>query len=44
MGVIEELRRRGVSDVENVKIRDEDMTFMPPRELVELRMAHAAGG
>jgi 4-hydroxy-3-methylbut-2-enyl diphosphate reductase len=44
MGVMDELRRRGVVDVENVKIRDEDMTFMPPRELVELRMAHAAGG
>lgn len=41
-GVIEELRRRGVSEVEEIKIREEDVSFVLPRELIRLRMAHAS--
>jgi len=40
-GVIEELRVRGVSDVEDVRVRDEDVAFVLPRELIALRMANA---
>ena len=42
-GVLEELRERGVSDVESVKVREEEMAFTPPREMKLLKMAHAAG-
>ena len=43
-GVLDELKERGVGLVENVRIRDEDVAFVLPRELVQLRMAsHAAG-
>ena len=42
-GVLEELRLRGVTDVESVKVREEDMAFTPPREMKLLKMAHAAG-
>ena len=42
-GVLDELRERGVSEVESVKVREEDMAFTPPREMKLLRMAHAAG-
>jgi 4-hydroxy-3-methylbut-2-enyl diphosphate reductase len=42
-GVLDELRRRGVQTVEDVPVRDEDVTFVLPRELIQLRMAsHAA--
>jgi 4-hydroxy-3-methylbut-2-enyl diphosphate reductase len=42
-GVIDELRRRGVGNVEEVHVRDEDVAFVLPRELVQLKMArHAA--
>ena len=42
-GVLDELRERGVLQVEAVKVREEDMAFTPPREMKLLRMAHAAG-
>ena len=42
-GVLDELRRRGVSVVESVKVREEEMVFTPPREMKLLKMAHAAG-
>ncbi len=42
-GVLEELRQRGVAQVEDVRVRDEDVAFVLPRELVQLRMARAAG-
>lgn len=42
-GVLDELRERGVSEIESVKVREEDMVFTPPREMKLLRMAHAAG-
>ncbi len=38
-GVLDELRRRGVGDVEPVRVRDEEMSFVLPRELVQLKMA-----
>lgn len=42
-GVIDELRRRGVGTVEEVRVRDEDVAFVLPRELIQLKMAtHAA--
>ncbi len=41
--VLDELKRRGASDVEEVTVRDEDVAFVLPRELVsmkrQLRMA-----
>jgi len=43
-GVLAELSRRGVTQVEEVKVREEDMTFTPPREMKLLRMAHISGG
>ncbi len=39
-GVLDELRERGVLEVESVKVREEDMAFTPPREMKLLRMAH----
>jgi len=39
-GVLEELRVRGVTVIEEVKVREEDMTFTPPREMKLLRMAN----
>lgn len=42
-GVLEELRERGVSAVESIKVREEEMAFTPPREMKLLKMAHAAG-
>ncbi len=42
-GVLEELKVRGVLDVESIKVREEDMAFTPPREMKLLRMAHGAG-
>ena len=41
-GVLEELRMRGISQVEEVKVREENMTFTPPREMKLLKMAHLA--
>jgi len=41
-GVLEELHRRGVQAIEEIKVRDEDVAFTPPRELKLLKMAHAA--
>ena len=38
-GVLEELKARGVSALEEIKVRDEDMVFVPPREMKLLRMA-----
>ena len=40
--VLEALRRRGVQTVEDVHIRDENVSFVLPRALVELKMAHDA--
>ncbi len=42
-GVLDALKRRGVADVESVTVRDEDVAFVAPRELLQLKMAHAAG-
>nr|MDQ2688305.1 4-hydroxy-3-methylbut-2-enyl diphosphate reductase [Armatimonadota bacterium] len=42
-GVLDALRQRGVGDVEQVTVRDEDVSFIAPRELLQLKMAHAAG-
>ena len=42
-GVLEELRERGVFDVESIKVREEEMVFTPPREMKLLKMAYAAG-
>ena len=39
-GVLDELRERGVAEVESVKVREEEMAFTPPREMKLLRMAH----
>ena len=41
-GVLEELKARGVALVEEVKVREENMIFTPPREMKLLRMAHEA--
>ena len=41
-GVLAELAVRGVTQVEEVKVRDENMIFTPPREMKLLRMAHAS--
>ena len=41
-GVIAELRRRGVENLEEVVARPEDVEFTLPRELIQLKMAHAA--
>ena len=38
-GVMDELRRRGIAEVEEVRVRDEDVSFVLPRELVQLKMA-----
>lgn len=38
-GVLDELRARGVGLVESITVRDEDVAFVLPRELVLLRMA-----
>jgi 4-hydroxy-3-methylbut-2-enyl diphosphate reductase len=43
-GVLAELRRRGVHEVQEVSVCDEDVAFVLPRELTRLRMAHAPGG
>lgn len=40
--VLEALKQRGVSVVEDVHIRDENVAFTMPRELIQLKMAHAA--
>lgn len=40
LGVIAELRRRGVAAVQEVVVRPEDVAFTLPRELLQLRMAH----
>ena len=42
-GVLDELRRRGVSLVESIKVREEEMVFTPPREMKLLKMAHGIG-
>ena len=42
-GVLEELKARGVSALEEIKVRDEDMVFVPPREMKLLRMAKLGG-
>ncbi|MGI4791569.1 MAG: 4-hydroxy-3-methylbut-2-enyl diphosphate reductase [Janthinobacterium lividum] len=41
-GVLDELRERGVTEVESIKVREEDMAFTPPREMKLLKMAYAA--
>ncbi|MGO8671456.1 MAG: 4-hydroxy-3-methylbut-2-enyl diphosphate reductase [Capsulimonadaceae bacterium] len=41
LAVLDDLRRRGVVDVEAVTVRDEDVAFVPPRELMQLRMTYA---
>jgi 4-hydroxy-3-methylbut-2-enyl diphosphate reductase len=41
-GVIAELSRRGVQTVEEVIARPEDVEFTLPRELIQLKMAHAS--
>ena len=41
-GVLEELAARGVMQVKEIKVRDENMIFTPPREMQLLRMAHAS--
>jgi len=38
-GVLEELKVRGITQVEEIKVREENMTFTPPREMKLLRMA-----
>ena len=38
-GVLDELTRRGVESVEAVTVREENMAFVLPRELVQLKMA-----
>jgi 4-hydroxy-3-methylbut-2-enyl diphosphate reductase len=40
-GVIDELKLRGVTVLEEVTVRDEDVAFILPRELTRLKMAHA---
>lgn len=40
--VLDALKQRGVSVVEDVHIRDENVAFVLPRELIQLKMAHAA--
>ena len=42
-GVLEELHRRGITEIEDVKVREEEMAFTPPREMKLLRMAQTAG-
>ena len=39
-GVLEELKARRVALVEEIKVREENMIFTPPREMKLLRMAH----
>jgi 4-hydroxy-3-methylbut-2-enyl diphosphate reductase len=34
--IVDELRRRGVTEVEEVTVRDEFVSFVPPRELITL--------
>jgi 4-hydroxy-3-methylbut-2-enyl diphosphate reductase len=38
-GVLEELKKRGVGEIESVRVRDEEMSFVLPRELTQLKMA-----
>ncbi len=40
--VLDALKNRGVGVVEDVHIRDENVAFTMPRELIQLKMAHAA--
>ena len=40
-GVIQELMRRGVTEVEEVTVRAEQMEFVLPRELIQLRVPRA---
>jgi len=40
--VLDALKQRGVGVVEDVHIRDENVAFVLPRELIQLKMAHAA--
>ncbi len=40
--VLDALGQRGVDAVEDVHIRDENVAFTMPRELIQLKMAHAA--
>jgi 4-hydroxy-3-methylbut-2-enyl diphosphate reductase len=39
VAVLDELRRRGVTDVEAVNIREEAVSFVLPRELIQLKLA-----
>jgi len=41
-GVLDELLQRGVTETQEVRVRDEDVAFILPRELTQLKMAHAA--
>ncbi len=40
--VLDALKGRGVDIIEDVHIRDENVAFTLPRELIQLKMAHAA--
>ena len=42
-GVLAELKARGVGSVEEIKVRDEDVAFTPPREMKALRLLKMAG-
>ncbi len=42
-GVLAELKARGVGTVEEIKVRDEDVAFTPPREMKALRQLKMAG-
>ncbi len=42
-GVLAELKARGVGTVEEIKVRDEDVAFTPPREMKALRLLKMAG-
>jgi 4-hydroxy-3-methylbut-2-en-1-yl diphosphate reductase len=37
--IVADLKRRGVTEIEEVSVRDEDVSFVPPRELITLMMA-----
>ncbi len=42
-GVLAELKARGVGTIEEIKVRDEDVAFTPPREMKALRQLKMAG-
>jgi len=42
-GVLTELKARGVGAIEEIKVRDEDVAFTPPREMKALRQLKMAG-